>query len=88
MTIGLKTVRELCLRAPLIMSPELLQDLALYKKFRDKEARCFITFFLLNVAITATCCQSLAGTWHCTRSLGTRRCVFISCNHGQCIDHS
>ncbi|KAK9834281.1 hypothetical protein WJX81_003203 [Elliptochloris bilobata] len=37
MTLGLKTVRELCVRSPLVMTPELLQDLALYKKFRNKE---------------------------------------------------
>ena len=37
MTVGIKTVREICIRAPLIMTPELLQDLVEYKKFRDKE---------------------------------------------------
>eukprot|EP00199_Chlamydomonas_sp_CCMP681_P001181 CAMPEP_0119112818 /NCGR_PEP_ID=MMETSP1180-20130426/41795_1 /TAXON_ID=3052 ORGANISM="Chlamydomonas cf sp, Strain CCMP681" /NCGR_SAMPLE_ID=MMETSP1180 /ASSEMBLY_ACC=CAM_ASM_000741 /LENGTH=766 /DNA_ID=CAMNT_0007100531 /DNA_START=21 /DNA_END=2321 /DNA_ORIENTATION=+ len=37
MTQGLKTARELCLRCPLIMSPELLQDLVEYKKFRNKQ---------------------------------------------------
>jgi len=37
MTIGIKTVREICVRAPLVMTPELLQDLVEYKKFRDKE---------------------------------------------------
>ncbi|KAG1675672.1 hypothetical protein FOA52_002381 [Chlamydomonas sp. UWO 241] len=36
-TIGIKTVRELCLRAPLVMSEDLLQDLALYRKDRNKE---------------------------------------------------
>lgn len=36
-TIGIKTVRELCLRAPLIMTIELLQELVEYKKFRDKQ---------------------------------------------------
>lgn len=35
--MGLKAVRELCLRCPLVMTEELLQDLAEYKKFRDKE---------------------------------------------------
>ena len=35
--LGLNTVRELCARAPLIMPAELLQDLALYRKARDKE---------------------------------------------------
>jgi protein SDA1 len=37
MTVGIKTVREICIRAPLVMTPELLQDLVEYKKFRDKE---------------------------------------------------
>ena len=37
MTVGLKTVREICTRSPIIMTPELLQDLVEYKKFRDKE---------------------------------------------------
>ncbi|EIE25800.1 SDA1-domain-containing protein [Coccomyxa subellipsoidea C-169] len=37
MTLGLKTVRELCTRTPLVMTPDLLQDLVLYKKFRNKE---------------------------------------------------
>ena len=34
-----RQVRELCLRAPLVMEGELLSDLALYKKYRDKEVR-------------------------------------------------
>ena len=38
-TIGLKTVREMCSRAPLIMNAELLSDLVLYRKFRDAEVR-------------------------------------------------
>ncbi len=37
MVVGLKTVRELCVRCPLVMGAELLQDLALYKKERNKE---------------------------------------------------
>ncbi|KAK9840402.1 hypothetical protein WJX74_009278 [Apatococcus lobatus] len=37
MTVGIKTVRELCARSPLIMTSELLQDLVGYKKFKDKE---------------------------------------------------
>ncbi|KAH7622813.1 hypothetical protein Ndes2526B_g02092 [Nannochloris sp. 'desiccata'] len=37
MTVGIKTVREICVRAPLVMTQELLQDLVEYKKFRDKE---------------------------------------------------
>ncbi|KAL2644731.1 hypothetical protein R1flu_012318 [Riccia fluitans] len=34
--VGLNVVREICIRVPLIMTPELLQDLALYKKNREK----------------------------------------------------
>eukprot|EP00884_Botryococcus_braunii_P012226 jgi/Botrbrau1/21003/Bobra.0144s0020.2 len=49
MTIGIKTVRELCIRSPLVMTPELLQDLAMYKKYREKEvataARGLISLF-------------------------------------------
>lgn len=49
MTLGLRTVRELCLRLPLVMTQELLQDLALYRKFREKEvasaARALISLF-------------------------------------------
>ncbi|KAG2501935.1 hypothetical protein HYH03_000433 [Edaphochlamys debaryana] len=37
MTVGLKAVRELVLRCPLVMSADLLGDLAQYKKFRDKQ---------------------------------------------------
>ena len=36
-TVGIKTVREICLRTPLVMTPELLQELVEYKKYRDKE---------------------------------------------------
>lgn len=47
--VGLKAVRELCLRCPLAMSPDLLADLAEYKKFRNKEvasaARSLISAF-------------------------------------------
>ena len=32
----LNTVREMCVRCPLAMTSELLQDLAAYKSFRDK----------------------------------------------------
>ena len=35
--LGLNAVRELCARAPAIMEPDLLSDLALYRKARDKE---------------------------------------------------
>ena len=49
MTIGLRTVREICVRCPLVMSPELLLDLTAYKKFREKAvssaARGLISLF-------------------------------------------
>lgn len=49
MTIGIKSVREICTRCPLVMTPELLQDLTAYKKFRNKEvssaARSLIGLF-------------------------------------------
>lgn len=35
-TVGLNVVREICMRMPLLMTEELLQDLALYKKSHDK----------------------------------------------------
>lgn len=35
-TIGLKVVREICTRTPLVMNPDLLQDLVEYRKFKDK----------------------------------------------------
>ncbi|EXB52090.1 hypothetical protein L484_024640 [Morus notabilis] len=34
--VGLNVIREICLRMPLLMSEELLQDLALYKKSHEK----------------------------------------------------
>ncbi|KAG2439494.1 hypothetical protein HXX76_004848 [Chlamydomonas incerta] len=37
MTVGLKTVRELVLRCPLVMEADLLTDLSQYKKFREKQ---------------------------------------------------
>jgi hypothetical protein len=49
MAVGLKTVRELCARMPLLMTADLLQDLALYKKDREKAvataARSLISLF-------------------------------------------
>ena len=39
MTVGLKTVREICMRCPLVMDEELLSDLVLYKKERDKHVK-------------------------------------------------
>ncbi|KAK7387547.1 hypothetical protein VNO78_28432 [Psophocarpus tetragonolobus] len=35
-TVGLNAVREICLRIPLLMNKDLLQDLVLYKKSREK----------------------------------------------------
>ncbi|RDX88835.1 Protein SDA1-like protein [Mucuna pruriens] len=35
-TVGLNAVREICMRMPLLMNEDLLQDLALYKKSREK----------------------------------------------------
>lgn len=49
MAVGLKTVRELCMRTPLVMTPELLQDLVAYKKTRNKvvssAARALVSLF-------------------------------------------
>jgi len=46
---GLKAVRELCARAPLVMDGDLLSDLAAYRKSRDKEvasaARALVSLF-------------------------------------------
>lgn len=36
-TVGLKTIREICVRAPLVMTKELLSDLEMYRKVRDKQ---------------------------------------------------
>jgi protein SDA1 len=35
-TVGLNTVREICTRCPLVMTEELLQDLVMYQKYKDK----------------------------------------------------
>ncbi|XP_042501682.1 protein SDA1 homolog isoform X2 [Macadamia integrifolia] len=47
--VGLNTVREICLRMPLLMTEDLLQDLVLYKKSHEKAvssaARSLITLF-------------------------------------------
>ena len=39
MTVGLKTVRELCVRCPRVMDEDLLSDLVLYKKEKDKHVK-------------------------------------------------
>lgn len=47
--VGLNVIREICLRIPLLMTEDLLQDLALYKKSHEKAvsvaARSLITLF-------------------------------------------
>ncbi|XP_043211513.1 protein SDA1 homolog [Amphibalanus amphitrite] len=35
-TVGINAIREVCVRCPLAMGEDLLQDLAQYKKYRDK----------------------------------------------------
>ncbi|RWS13427.1 protein SDA1-like protein [Dinothrombium tinctorium] len=35
-TVGLNAIRELCSRCPLVMNEDLLQDLALYKNYKNK----------------------------------------------------
>lgn len=55
---GLKAVRELCARAPLVMDADLLSDLAAYRKARDKEvasaARALVSLFReINPALLA-----------------------------------
>merc|ERR1712223_1430906 len=49
MAVGLNAVRELCARCPLVMTEELLQDLAEYKTYKDKgvmmASRSLITLF-------------------------------------------
>eukprot|EP00850_Spirogloea_muscicola_P008425 SM000045S16170 [mRNA] locus=s45:58613:62583:- [translate_table: standard] len=49
MAVGINTVREICMRMPLIMTQDLLRDLALYKKSKDKAtnsaARSIIALF-------------------------------------------
>ncbi|CAJ2667940.1 unnamed protein product [Trifolium pratense] len=48
-TVGINAVREICLRMPLLMNEDLLQDLALYKKSHEKgvsiAARSLIALF-------------------------------------------
>lgn len=36
MAVGLNAIREMCVRSPLIMSEDLLKDLAEYKKYRER----------------------------------------------------
>uniref|UniRef100_A0A2P2IYR4 Protein SDA1 n=1 Tax=Rhizophora mucronata TaxID=61149 RepID=A0A2P2IYR4_RHIMU len=47
--VGLNVIRELCLRMPLLMTEDLLQDLVLYKKTHEKAvsvaARSLVTLF-------------------------------------------
>ncbi|GFQ02718.1 protein sda1 homolog [Phtheirospermum japonicum] len=48
-TVGLNVVREICLRMPLLMTEDLLQDLVLYRKSNEKSvssaARSLLTLF-------------------------------------------
>ncbi|KAI4305180.1 hypothetical protein L6164_028563 [Bauhinia variegata] len=48
-TVGLNVIREICMRMPLLMNEDLLQDLALYKKSHEKSvsvaARSLIALF-------------------------------------------
>ncbi|XP_022876155.1 protein SDA1 homolog isoform X2 [Olea europaea var. sylvestris] len=48
-SVGLNVVREICLRMPLLMSEDLLQDLVLYRKSHEKAvssaARSLVTLF-------------------------------------------
>ncbi|KAI5679290.1 hypothetical protein M9H77_10240 [Catharanthus roseus] len=48
-TVGLNVVREICLRMPLLMTEDLLQDLVLYRKSHEKSvssaARSLLTLF-------------------------------------------
>lgn len=48
-TVGLNVVREICLRMPLLMTEDLLQDLILYRKSHEKSvsssARSLLTLF-------------------------------------------
>ena len=49
MAVGINAVREICVRCPLVIDKDLLQDLALYKKHNDKgvsmAARSLISLF-------------------------------------------
>jgi protein SDA1 len=56
LAVGLNTVRELCLRCPLAMTPTLLKDLIQYKNHKEKGvamgAKSLVTLFrILNPAI-------------------------------------
>ncbi|KAG6437159.1 hypothetical protein SASPL_102070 [Salvia splendens] len=48
-TVGLNVIREICLRMPLLMTEELLQDLVLYRKSHEKavsaSSRSLLTLF-------------------------------------------
>ncbi|KAE9454689.1 hypothetical protein C3L33_13423, partial [Rhododendron williamsianum] len=68
--VGLNVVREICLRMPLLMTEDLLQDLVLYKKSHEKAvasaARSLVTLFRevlmtcnLPCSICACVCPSL-----------------------------
>ena len=48
-TVGINSVREICSRCPLVMKEDLLQDLAMYQKYKDKNvsmaARSLVQLF-------------------------------------------
>lgn len=52
MAVGLNTVREICARCPLAISPELLQDFAEYKVYKNKNvamaAKSLIQFYRIT----------------------------------------
>jgi protein SDA1 len=49
MTVGINAIREICARCPFVMTEELLRDLVMYKKSREKgvymAARSLVTLF-------------------------------------------
>jgi protein SDA1 len=50
-TVGINTTREICTRCPLVMTEDLLQDLVMYQKYKDKNvsmsARSLVQAFRL-----------------------------------------
>ncbi|XP_078044926.1 SDA1 domain containing protein Mys45A isoform X2 [Augochlora pura] len=53
MAIGLNTIREICIRCPLVMNADLLQDLARYKHYKERSvmmaARSLIGLFRVTM---------------------------------------
>ena len=57
-TVGINTTREICSRCPLVMTEDLLQDLVMYQKYKDKNvsmaARSLIQLFrVINPSLLA-----------------------------------